>query len=209
MNFTPVERTEFSLREKRSEFVAVLMPVQNREAFQETLRRLRGKYATARHICWGLAIADGQGIQVGSSDAGEPSGSAGLPILNQLKKARVVNAVLFVVRYFGGIKLGKKGLAAVYSRAARGVLEKANLKPWIPRGVITISGPLEFYGDITRIITKFHGRILEDQSAETVTIVVELPCDQQEGLRAELEQNFGEQILTKKQNERVPNQGGY
>ncbi|HET8865634.1 MAG TPA: YigZ family protein [Gracilimonas sp.] len=118
---------ESSFRERGSKFLGYLFPTESEEDFQEELARLKSKYPDATHHCWAWRLNPAQPKEF-SSDDGEPSGTAGLPILNQLKSYEVVNAGVVVVRYYGGTKLGKSGLIEAYGRGAQLCLESATLK---------------------------------------------------------------------------------
>jgi uncharacterized YigZ family protein len=197
MKFIPSGPAEYSLREKRSEFIAVLVPVTDIAEFQAFQRRLRGKHPNARHICWGRILEQSGMTTEASSDGGEPSGSAGRPILNQLKSAAVVNAAVFVIRYFGGVKLGKRGLTDAYRRATQEVLNRAKLLPWVSRTTVIVSGPLEFYGDINRISGKFGGKMIADHSAETVMMEIEFSLERGKEFSRELRARFGKDLRVK------------
>lgn len=117
----PTGRATFTLKEKRSEFIAVLVPVVTPEEARSELDRVRREHFSATHNCpaWRTGYPD---VQEYSSDDGEPGGTAGRPILGALKKAELCNALLVVTRYFGGVKLGVRGLIDAYSAAAEGVI---------------------------------------------------------------------------------------
>lgn len=117
---------ESSFRERGSKFMGHLFPCESEKDFQDELDRVKSKYPDATHHCWAWRLNPGQPKEF-SSDDGEPSGTAGLPILNQLKSFDVVNAGVVVVRYYGGTKLGKSGLMEAYGRGAQLCLESASL----------------------------------------------------------------------------------
>ena len=115
------------LNEKKSRFLAFLIPVSSVEGADEELARLRRKYHDATHHCTAYRILNGEEVLESSNDDGEPSGSAGLPILQQLQKADVVNVLAVVVRYFGGTKLGVGGLVRAYGGVAAAGVASAPL----------------------------------------------------------------------------------
>ena len=111
--------------EKRSKFLSYLVPY---SAFDIELQRLRDEHPKANHIVHAFRyINEYQQIVEGSSDDGEPRGCAGLPTLNVLRGADLVECALLTVRYFGGIKLGTGGMARAYGAAARAAVEAARL----------------------------------------------------------------------------------
>ena len=111
--------------EKRSKFLSYLVPY---SAFDIELQRLRDEHPKANHIVHAFRyINEYQQIVEGSSDDGEPRGCAGIPTLNVLRGADLVECALLTVRYFGGIKLGTGGMARAYGAAARAAVEAARL----------------------------------------------------------------------------------
>ncbi len=204
----PTGRGEARFKEQRSEFVGLLFPLDAVDEFQPCLKALKSEYPTARHICWAYRIYVNAEIVENSSDAGEPGGTAGLPILNQIRKKEAVNSAVFVIRYFGGIKLGKRGLIDAYGKAAADVIQSVAFKEWTPTAVMTIKANLKYYGEILQVISKFKGRILNDFSDHALKLEIELPESQEEGLRKNLTGGlFGQMIMER--SEREPNQGGY
>jgi uncharacterized YigZ family protein len=124
--FTIKKSFESQFRERGSKFIGHLVPADSEETFGTELDTLKSTYPDATHHCYGWRINPAQPKEY-SSDDGEPSSTAGLPILNQLKSFEVINAGIVVVRYYGGTKLGKPGLIEAYGLAARQCLENAAL----------------------------------------------------------------------------------
>ena len=110
--------------EKKSRFIANLIYVENEEEIQNKIKELKKKYYDARHNCYAYRIIKGENIIQRSSDDGEPSGTAGAPMLNILEKNNIVNILVVVTRYFGGILLGTGGLVKAYSEATLKSIEK-------------------------------------------------------------------------------------
>jgi putative IMPACT (imprinted ancient) family translation regulator len=110
MIYVPRETNEVTYKEKRSRFIGILHPISTKEKVDILLKRCRKQHSNARHICWAYRFYDNGNFYENSSDAGEPSGTAGKPILNNLLKNNIGNCILTIIRIFGGIKLGKKGL---------------------------------------------------------------------------------------------------
>lgn len=109
---------EASFREKMSKFIAFAVPIDSVDDAKKAIASITRDYHDARHICWAYMLgADGSVYQ--STDNGEPSGTAGRPILGQIRSAGMTNLLVAVVRYFGGIKLGTSGLIVAYREAAR------------------------------------------------------------------------------------------
>lgn len=115
-----------SLRERGSKFHGLLFPCENEQDFGLKLGELKSQYPDANHHCYGYRMYPNS-VNEFSSDDGEPSGTAGLPILNQLRSFEVINAGIVVVRYFGGTKLGKAGLIESYGGCAELCLSESTL----------------------------------------------------------------------------------
>ena len=118
----------------KSRFIGLIKGISGEEEALSEIARVKKKYHDARHNCWAYVILDGNGCISRSSDDGEPSGTAGKPILSVVEGERLVNAVCIVTRYFGGVLLGTGGLVRVYTDAAKAAVQNANISS-IRRGV--------------------------------------------------------------------------
>lgn len=119
---------------RKSRFIAHAIPVADRDAAMAELRRLRDENPTATHVCWAL-LAGGQS---GMSDDGEPSGTAGRPILEVLRHHDLDGVLAAVVRYYGGVKLGAGGLVRAYTDAIARVLQDAPRVERIAQALLTV-----------------------------------------------------------------------
>ncbi|HDR90372.1 MAG TPA: YigZ family protein [Bacteroidetes bacterium] len=115
-------------KEKGSKFLSFAFPVKDEQEVKETVDRLRKEYHDARHHCYAFRIAGEGGIREGMHDDGEPSHSAGRPILRQIVSFNLLNILVVVVRYFGGVLLGVGGLMHAYKLAARDALDNASIR---------------------------------------------------------------------------------
>ena len=163
------------LKEKRSKFIGISRPIDTEEGFKIWLSNIRKKHPSVSHICWAYRIIVDQSIVENSSDAGEPSGSAGVPILNSLKRSGIINIGFAVVRYFGGTKLGKVRLMDIYGRVTEKVIQSASLKPRIDWCKYRITGPLGSYGDLSIGIKRLGGKIIIDNSSDQISFQVRIP----------------------------------
>ena len=111
--------------EKKSKFIANLIHVESIEEAENSIKEIKKKYHDARHNCVAYRVSEGGRIIEKSSDDGEPSGTAGGPMLNILQKNNLCNLVVIVTRYFGGILLGTGGLVRAYSEATQQAIEKS------------------------------------------------------------------------------------
>lgn len=113
-------------REKMSKFMAFAAPVSSAAEAREFISGIQKKYFDARHVCWAYMIGASRS-EFQSNDNGEPSGTAGKPILGQINSFGLTNIAIAVVRYFGGIKLGTSGLIVAYREAAKAALDAASI----------------------------------------------------------------------------------
>ena len=126
MLITINENTSAEIVEKKSKFIANLFCVQSEQEAEEKLKEIRKKYHDARHNCYAYSVLENNTVLNRASDDGEPSGTAGMPMLNILVKKDLVNVLVVVTRYFGGILLGTGGLVKAYSDATISAIEKAS-----------------------------------------------------------------------------------
>ena len=116
--YKTIARTSEGLyKEKMSKFISFAVPVSTLDEVKENLEIYQKKYYDARHICWAYMLGH-QRVDFRSNDNGEPSGTAGKPILGQINSFGLTNILIVVIRYFGGIKLGTSGLIVAYREAA-------------------------------------------------------------------------------------------
>ncbi|MDD3357394.1 MAG: YigZ family protein [Parabacteroides sp.] len=137
--------------EKRSRFIAYAVPVRTVEEVKEQVDKFKKQYYDARHVCWAYMLGP-ERITFRSNDDGEPSGTAGKPILGQINSLGLTDLLVVVVRYFGGIKLGTGGLIVAYKTAAAEVLSIANIEERTVDEVMTVQFEYPFMNGIMRII---------------------------------------------------------
>ena len=147
-------------KEKMSKFLSFAYPVNNADNAKKIIKELQNEYHDSRHVCWAYMIGpDRKEWQL--NDNGEPSGTAGKPILGQINSFGVTDVVVGVVRYFGGIKLGTPGLIAAYREAARLALEDAGIKEMHRMKSVKINFPYVSMNGVMKIIKIFNPEILE------------------------------------------------
>jgi len=120
---TPVATEISELSEKNSRFAGIAIPVNDEDQIRAVITGLWQQHPKANHIVWAWRLAGENQPREAFSDDKEPSGTAGMPVLKQIQHDNLINCLVCVVRYFGGIKLGTGGLQRAYSRAARQVLD--------------------------------------------------------------------------------------
>lgn len=121
-----LENVTCDLVEKKSKFIANLIYVENKEDADNKLKEIKKKYHDARHNCYAYRVLENNELYEKSSDDGEPSGTAGAPMLNLLQKNNLINCIAIVTRYFGGILLGTGGLVRAYSNVIQEAIENTN-----------------------------------------------------------------------------------
>ncbi|MGN8224804.1 IMPACT family protein [Gracilimonas sp. BCB1] len=177
--------TESSFRERGSKFLGFLFPADSEDSFAVELEKLKSKYPDATHHCYGWRLNPAQPKEF-STDDGEPSGTAGLPILNQLRSFEVVNAGIVVVRYYGGTKLGKSGLIEAYGLAAKQCLEKASLVSIKPVRLFEVQYHYPEENTIQQLINNYDLKIMESEYLEKVILKVACPIKTAPGFEKEL-----------------------
>lgn len=163
-------------REKMSRFLAFAFPVQSAVEAKETIARVANEYHDARHVCWAYMIgADCKEFL--SSDNGEPSGTAGKPILGQIRSAQLTNIVIAVVRYFGGIKLGTSGLIVAYREAARLAIEAADIVTGHEMTSISFTFPYQSMNAVMQLIKASEAKVLSQEFDNTCAVTLSIRSD--------------------------------
>lgn len=142
-------------KDKGSKFIAKANPISDLESFEKALSGLKSEYADARHHCYAYVIGlSEQSFRV--NDDGEPSHTAGDPILGQIRAFDLTNVLVVVIRYFGGVKLGVGGLVNAYRTAAKEALSNAKIIPLYPKLSFSLSFPYELTGEMESLFNGFN-----------------------------------------------------
>ncbi|OLF38828.1 YigZ family protein [Psychrobacter sp. C 20.9] len=176
MSYQTLKRAVIARLEiKKSEFIAYAYPVISREEAMFHVEQLREQYPDARHFCWGYIIGDPDNTtSAGFDDDGEPSGTAGRPILNVLQHKSIGNVIIVVVRYFGGIKLGAGGLTRAYAGAAQAAVDEMTLNPYVPMTQIQILAEFATEAQCRYMIESLGGHIDDVTYSKQVTLTATL-----------------------------------
>ena len=172
VTISEVQKHSFIL--KQSKFISYIRNCGSISDFRSWLSQIKKDHYDASHVCWAYRVQCDFELFQHSSDAGEPSGTAGAPILKILKQNNLIQCGLIVVRYFGGTKLGRKGLIDAYSNAAVNVVNNSNLIKWVNTKMYIITCPIKYYGELIRAFQKIDGKIIDDQSGENLNWNVEI-----------------------------------
>ncbi|MFX1764286.1 IMPACT family protein [Paraburkholderia sp. A1RI-2L] len=170
--YTLASTVSAELEIRKSRFIGLAIPVDGREAAMAELRRLRDEHPTATHVCWAL-LAGGQS---GMSDDGEPSGTAGRPILEVLRHHDLDGVLAAVVRYYGGVKLGAGGLVRAYTDAIASALQNAQRVERIAQARLIVEVS---YADETRVrhwIEQEQHTLVDSRYTMTVRLTIQLPA---------------------------------
>lgn len=163
----PVENT--LLKEKGSKFIGFAFPVNNETELKRAFDKVRTEHPKATHHCYAFRMGlNGENYR--ANDDGEPSGSAGLPIYNQLLAHEITNVLVISVRYYGGTKLGVSGLAKAYKESAKITLEEANITTKELEIEIEIQFQFNQQNIIFTLLSKFDAKILNFDSQQTAII---------------------------------------
>ena len=141
---------------QRSRFIGYCYPVSSAEEALERISELRKEHYSATHVCWAYSIYGDEAYETRSNDDGEPSGTAGKPILGRLISRDLTNVAVAVVRYFGGVKLGTSGLIDAYRSTTELVLDKATVREVILYSSVTLSFQMDLMGPVM-LLVKNHG----------------------------------------------------
>lgn len=146
--------------EKRSKFLAFAIPVENVEEIKDIVAQYQKKYYDARHVCYAYMLG-AERTEFRANDNGEPSGTAGKPILGQINSNELTNILIIVVRYFGGIKLGTSGLIVAYKQAAAEAIAAAEIIERTVDTDITFMFEYPFMNDVMRIVKEENPQIVK------------------------------------------------
>ncbi|MFV1884350.1 MAG: IMPACT family protein [Balneola sp.] len=175
MSFKTISKnTEATLRELGSKILGFLFYCEDETQFREYLDQIKKNYPDASHHCYAFRV-DPNSVLEFSSDDGEPSGTAGLPILNQLKSYDLINAGMVVVRYFGGTKLGKSGLIQAYGGTAELCLSEVSFRTIIRVQLVEIRYPYSQENIIQKLETNFELVEQESEYLESVRKIYACP----------------------------------
>jgi len=184
---TVSQENRIQFKEKGSNFITYLFPIKNEEEFKNRLLQLKNEYPDASHHCYAYRL-DKSGNQDRSSDDGEPSGTAGKPMMNQLISNELQFIGLIIIRYFGGIKLGTGGLIKAYKEAAKAVIESAEIVIEIEKVSYKISFPFELTSEINKLIKLYSIEILRKEADENLHLFITLPMENLEIIKNKVDQ---------------------
>lgn len=160
-------------RDRGSKFIGYAYPVLSEEEVKPILLNLRGEHAKARHFCWALRLSPDRGV-FRIQDDGEPSGTAGRPILNTMLSADITNVFIVVVRYFGGTLLGVPGLINAYKTAAAEAIQAASILEKTVNDVYELQFGYLMMNDVMKLIKEERLNILSQDFDNSCSIKIEI-----------------------------------
>ena len=195
-SFLTIEKVAEGLyTEKRSKFISFAIPVNTIEDVQSELKAYQKKYFDARHVCYAYVLGN-EGETSRSSDDREPSGTAGRPILGQLRSQNLTNVLLIVVRYFGGTELGAANLGRAYKTAAADALAKTKIKEIVIMDSFVFESPYTEIDRAMRILRELGGKIAsQTYSDQSVSRKGMIRAGKTEDLRKKLSAIYTIKIL--------------
>ncbi|MBP5590481.1 YigZ family protein [bacterium] len=195
--FEPTQPIE--IKEKNSRFISQCFPVSTKEEAEEIIKKLWKIHYDCTHICFAYLLGEGETAAFRYSDDGEPSGTAGLPIYNEILRKELFNILVTSVRYYGGIKLGTGGLTRTYGASARAALDSCEIETVIIKKELTLDIPFDFTGIAMSYIGRFEGLEIKSttytESGSSLT--VRIPIALVEKFIAEMVEKSGGKITPK------------
>ena len=195
---TITEPSEGIYTEKRSKFIAIALPVRTHEEIKAHLEVYQKKYYDARHVCYAYMLGH-ERKDFRANDNGEPSGTAGKPILGQINSNEFTDILSVVVRYFGGIKLGTSGLIVAYKAAAAEAIASATIVEKTVDDEVTVLFEYPFMNDIMRIVKEEEPAIIQQSYDMDCSMTLRIRRSMMPRLMARLEKVETARIIDDKE----------
>ncbi|MBO5143191.1 MAG: YigZ family protein [Clostridia bacterium] len=188
------EKVNGEIIEKKSKFIANIFPVENEEEALKYLEEVRKLHRDARHNVFVYRIANGSER---ASDDGEPSGTAGVPILDILRGMKLQNILVVVTRYFGGILLGTGGLVRAYTDSTKEALKLAKLKEKVLKIEYKIEIPYSYYDKISHFCRTNNYQIVNSDYSDAVSIFVVVERERAQDFETKITENSDRNAIIK------------
>ena len=174
MKIISLESTSEDLIINKSKFIGLSFIITTRDSGLKKIKCLHSAHPSCSHIAYAYQTYSGNSIEPYFNDAGEPSGTAGKPLLNILENQNIVNTCLAVVRYYGGINLGTGGLARAYSKAGMLALKRSKVSDFTLNNYYLLSFKYSMLDSITHVIYSNNGSIIDKQFTEEIQLKVKI-----------------------------------
>ncbi|MCP4214497.1 MAG: YigZ family protein [bacterium] len=186
-------------KEKGSRFIGRLYPVKSKEAAEEIVAALRKQYYDSTHVCFAYRLGNGVESYSRYSDDGEPSGTGGLPIYNEIRSKEYFNVLCAVIRYYGGTKLGTGGLARAYGQGGKLALDVSVPLTIHVKQQVRVSFPFDFTGEMMQVVGRFGLDILvQDYSAVGSQLLLDVPIAKVDEVGKQVIERSGGKIFIEK-----------
>ncbi len=190
--FVPANEASAKITVKGSKFISHIFPVESREHAEMVYASVQKKYYDATHNCFAYRIDENT---FRYSDDGEPSGTAGRPILQVLDGAELFEVLCVVTRYFGGTKLGTGGLIRAYSDAAKEALKTIKIKEKIRTEVLKLKSAFGMENRIFHLLDQMSGKLVDSVYGQDINLTVEIPRSNVEPFLKQLTEQSGGKIF--------------
>ncbi len=170
---------------KKSRFISVIFPCTRDQVVLHQVKALHAEHPHASHIAFAYRIKTHEGIIYRFHDAGEPTGTAGKPIFQYIEGKDIINVLIVVIRYFGGVKLGAGGLTRAYGHMAKQVIEISTLQPYVEMTTLQFTLDYQRFQSFDYALKKVNGQIIEQVFAGQIHLIVTLPAEKQRDLESQ------------------------
>ena len=187
------ENTEGLFKDKGSKFFAYGYPISKEEQVKDLVQQLKKEHHSARHHCYAFKIGI-ENVQFRANDDGEPSGTAGKPILGQIESNDLTNILIVVVRYFGGILLGTGGLINAYRNAAADCIANAKIDTRIIENELSVSFSYEQLNTAMRVVKEEDLRVVEQNFLESCEMKIAVKQSQYESVFNKFDSIYGIEV---------------
>lgn len=194
--YTIAKAGEAKYTEKMSRFLAFAFHIESAEEARLLIKEYQNDYHDARHVCWAYALGP-KGDEYQLNDNGEPSGTAGKPILGQIRSKSLTDVLVMVVRYFGGIKLGTSGLIGAYREAASMALDDAGRKECFETVRLLIEFPYISADGVMKIVKSQELCVISQQFDNICSLLVEVRKSMEEEIMGRLSKLEGVRVEVK------------
>ncbi|OQY10070.1 MAG: YigZ family protein [Marinitoga sp. 4572_148] len=178
--FSILNPVETTIKIKRSEFIGNVKKVKTEEEAKEFIKQVSSKYRNATHNCWAYKV---EGNKFNYSDDGEPSGTAGKPIFGVIEKHNLMNIAIVVTRYFGGVKLGVRGLIDAYSQCAEETIINSKIGKYIDLNIYEVKTDYSKYAEIERLLKRLNGwKIIENEFTADVKFEIAIEENKEDSI---------------------------
>ena len=194
-SYKTIENTaEGYITERKSKFISYVIPVESEDEVKPILEEYRKKYYNARHVCWAYMLGSSR-EEFRANDDGEPSGTAGRPILGQINSYELTNVLILVVRYFGGTLLGTGGLVKAYKEAAATAIQNAKIVVKTVDDTFILHFDYPLLNEVMRILNQFEESSWTQNFTETCEMEVNIRQSQSQQLYQSLSAIYGVTVL--------------